>query len=222
MPEIIPAIIAKDADELKVKLSAIDGLVSWAHIDVMDGMFTPQLSWRTPAELDDIRASVNLEVHLMVQEPEKSIDAWISSRVRRIFVHYESTTPDAIEALVKKIQAAGKEAGVVLKLQTPLWVLDFLMDSLKAKSYKLEAVQLMSIDEIGAHGYPFNEKTLDRIIMLRDKYPDTPISIDGGVTLENAQKIIDAGADRLVVGSAIFKAENIADALGRFSKIVSE
>lgn len=217
MPEIIPAIIAKDADELKVKLSAIDGLVSWAHIDVMDGMFTPQLSWRTPAELDDIRASVNLEVHLMVQEPEKSIDAWISSRVRRIFVHYESTTPDAIEALVKKIQAAGKEAGVVLKLQTPLWVLDFLLE----KS-PFDAIHLMSIDEIGAHGYPFNEKTLDRIIMLRDKHPDIHISIDGGVTLENAQKIIDAGADRLVVGSAIFKAENIADALGRFSKIVSE
>lgn len=217
MPEIIPAIIAKDADELKVKLSAIDGLVSWAHIDVMDGMFTPQLSWRTPAELDDIRASVNLEAHLMIQQPEKSIDAWISSRVRRIFVHYESTTPDAIEALVKKIQAAGKEAGVVLKLQTPLWVLDFLLE----KS-PFNAIHLMSIDEIGAHGYPFNEKTLDRIIMLRDKYPDTPISIDGGVTLENAQKIIDAGADRLVVGSAIFKAENIADALGRFSKIVSE
>lgn len=217
MPEIIPAIIAKDADELKVKLSAIDGLVSWAHIDVMDGMFTPQLSWRTPAELDDIRASVNLEVHLMVQEPEKSIDAWISSRVRRIFVHYESTTPDAIEALVKKIQAAGKEAGVVLKLQTPLWVIDFLLEKTP-----LDAIHLMSIDEIGAHGHPFNRKTLDRIIMLRDKYPDTPISIDGGVTLENAQKIIDAGADRLVVGSAIFKAENIADALGRFSKIVSE
>lgn len=217
MPEIIPAIIAKDADELKVKLSAIDSLVSWAQIDVMDGVFTSQLSWRTPAELDDIRASVNLEAHLMTQEPEKNIDAWLASRVRRIFVHYESTTPDAIENLVKKIQAAGKEAGVVLKLQTPLWVLDFLLEKTP-----LDAIQLMGIDEIGSYGYPFNEKTLDRIIMLRDKYPNIPISIDGGVTLENAQKIINAGADRLVVGSAIFKAENIADALERFSKIVSE
>ena len=217
MPEIIPAIIAKDADELKAKLSAIDGLVSWAHIDIMDGVFTPQPSWRTPAELDDILAAVNLEAHLMVQNPEKIIDAWLASRVRRIFVHYESTTPDTIEGLVRKIQAAGKEAGVVLKLLTPLWTLDFLLEKIP-----LDSIQLMSIDEIGMHGHPFNEKTLDRIIMLRDKYPDIHISIDGGVTLENAQKIIDAGADRLVAGSAIFKAENVADALERFSKIVSE
>ncbi len=216
MPEIIPAIIAKDITELETKLYAVDGLVSWAQIDVMDGVFTHQKSWNTPQELDDINVSINLEAHLMIQNPEKAIDAWIASKVRRIIVHYESTTPDSIESTVKKIQNAGKEAGVVLKLQTPLWVLDFLMEKVS-----LDVVQLMGIDEIGAYGHPFNEKTIEHIRDLRNKYPDVHISIDGGVSLENAQKILDAGADRLVIGSALFKSENIADALKLFAKKVS-
>jgi len=91
-----------------------------------------------------------------------------------------------------------------------------LIDALKAKSYKIEAVQLMSISEIGYHGHPFEEKVLDRIKTLCEKYPNVTISVDGGVSLENASKIIFAGADNLLVGNAIFKSGNIKETIEKF------
>ena len=128
---IIPAIIAKDFEELKGKLSHIDGLVAWAQIDVMDGVFVPSVSWNNPEDLNDLNAAVNLEVHLMVSHPENSIDGWLHSPVKRILLHYESTNADILAGLLKKISDVGKVGGVVLKLETPLWVVDFLIDSLK-------------------------------------------------------------------------------------------
>ncbi len=219
---IIPAIIAKDFEELKGKLSHIDGLVAWAQIDVMDGVFVPSVSWNNPEDLNDLNAAVNLEVHLMVSHPENSIDGWLHSPVKRILLHYESTNADILAGLLKKISDVGKVGGVVLKLETPLWVVDFLIDSLKAKSYKLKAVQLMAIAEIGYHGHPFEEKVLERIRTLHEKYQDVTISVDGGVNLENTRKILDAGADNLMVGSIIFKIANIKETLEKFNNIQSE
>lgn len=216
MPEIIPAIIANDFNDLKSKISQLDGLVSWAQIDVMDGAFVSSHSWNNPTDLDDIDVSINLEAHLMIQEPEKSIDAWIQTRLQRIFIHYESTTPEHIENIIDKVKKSGKQVGIALKIQTPLWVIDFLMEK-----KPFDSIQLMGIDEIGSYGMLFDEKVLERIQMIHDKYPTAHISVDGGITLKNAQKIIHAGADRLVVGSAIFKSDNISEAIHEFTKIIS-
>jgi len=223
---IIPAIIAKDFEELKAKLAQVEGLVSWAQIDVMDGVFVPArrslgaggpaTTWREPADLEKINSAINLEAHLMVEKPENIIDGWLNSPVRRILLHYESTTHTQIEELIEKILTSGKEAGVALKLQTPLFVLDPLIHNSK---FVIRAVQLMSISEIGYHGHPFEEKVLDRIKTLREKYPDVTISVDGGVNLENAYKIISAGADNLLVGNAIFKSENIKETIEKFKNI---
>src|SRR3990167_5851008 len=128
---IIPAIIAKDFEELKTKLAQVEGLVSWAQIDVMDGVFTPPTTWREPADLEKINSAINLEAHLMVEKPENIIDGWLNSPVRRILLHYESTTHTHIEELIEKILTSGKEAGVALKLQTPLFVLDPLIHNSK-------------------------------------------------------------------------------------------
>src|SRR3989344_4229595 len=210
---IIPAIIAKDFEELKTKLAQVEGLVFWAQIDVMDGVFVSPTTWREPADLEKINSAINLEAHLMVDKPENIIDGWLNSPVRRILLHYESTDAETIKKLLGKIADSGKSSGIALKLETPLWVLDFL---LQATSYKLQAIQLMSISEIGYHGHPFEEKVLDRIKTLREKYPDVTISVDGGVNLENAPKILSAGADNLIVGSAIFKNGNIKETVQRF------
>ena len=213
---IIPAIIAKDFEELQSKLAKIDGLVSWAQIDVMDGVFVPPKTWDNPADLENISTVINLEAHLMIANPEEIIDGWLNSPVRRVLLHYESTTHAQIERLIEKALASGKEAGVALKLQTPLFVLDSLIQDSR---FKIRAVQLMSISEIGYHGHPFEEKVLDRIKTLREKYPDVTISVDGGVNLENAYKIISAGADNLLVGNAIFKSENIKETIEKFKNI---
>ena len=211
---IIPAIIAKDFEELQSKLAKIDGLVSWAQIDVMDGVFVPPITWREPADLENISTAVNLEAHLMIDKPENIIDSWLNSPVRRVLLHYESTAHAETEKLIEKIRESGKEAGIALKLQTPLFVLDSLIQDSR---FKIRAVQLMSISEIGYHGHPFEEKVLDRIKTLREKYPDVTISVDGGVNLENAPKILSAGADNLLVGSTIFNSDNIKETVEEFN-----
>ena len=213
---IIPAVIAKDFEELQSKLAKIDGLVSWAQIDVMDGVFVPPITWRDPADLENISTAINLEAHLMIANTENIIDKWINSPVKRILLHHESTTHAQIEKLIEKIQKSGKEAGIALKLQTPLFVLNSLIQNSK---FKIRVIQLMSISEIGYHGHPFEEKVLERIKTLREKYPDITISVDGGVSLENAPKILSAGADNLLVGSTIFKSDDIGETIKKFRDI---
>ncbi len=219
MTQIIPAIIAKDFTELKEKLAQVEGLVSWAHIDVMDGVFVVPLTWRSPEDLKTVRTSLNLEAHLMIANPENTIDAWLDSPVKRVLLHYESTDTETLKALIEKTNKAGKEAGIVLKLATKLSVLD---DFLLPTPYSLHTVQLMSISKIGYHGHPFVKGTLGRMRVLREKYPHAIIQADGGITLENAPSLCSASADRLVVGSAIFKSDTIAQSIADFTKIIQK
>src|SRR3989338_1414230 len=146
MTEIVPAIIARDIEEVKTKLALIEGVAEWAQIDVMDGVFTPPVTFGDPAALRNIKTTVKLEAHLMVAHPEKSIDAWLDSPVARSVLHYESASPEKLTELIAKITSAGKEAGIALKLETPISVLDPLF---QISNGKLHAIQLMSIGEIG-------------------------------------------------------------------------
>lgn len=216
MPEIVPAIIARDIEEVKKKLALIEGAVTWAQIDVMDGAFTPPITFNDPAALRDITTTVRLEVHLMVAHPENIIDAWLDSPVERILLHYESTTPEKLRELIEKISSAGKEAGIALKLETPISV---LLPLFQVSSFKLQVVQLMGIAEIGYHGHPFDERVLEKVRALHARYPDVIIEVDGGVSLENAVTILEAGASHLVVGSAIFKSDNSKDAIKKFQYV---
>ena len=120
---------------------------------------------------------INFEVHLMVKEPAKIIDKWVDRGAKRIIAH-------------KFIQIKGIEFGLALKLSDPIENLD-----------KADFAHLMSIDEIGEQGHPFNPKVFDRIREVREKFPQIPISVDGGVSIENYQRLIDLGVDRLIVGS---------------------
>ncbi|MEK7488174.1 MAG: hypothetical protein AAB598_02525 [Patescibacteria group bacterium] len=217
MIEIVPAIIARDSEEVKQKLALIEGAVEWAQIDVMDGVFTPPVTFNDPAALRDITTTVRLEAHLMVAHPENVIDAWINSPVARILLHYESTTPEKLAELAAKVSAAGKEVGIALKLETPISVLDPLF---QISSFTFQVVQLMGIAEIGYHGHPFDERVLDKIHALHEHYPNVIIAVDGGVSLENAGTILEAGAPCLVVGSAIFKSDNAKETIKKFQSAV--
>lgn len=214
---IIPAIIAKDKEELQEKISQLDGLVSSAQIDVMDGVFTRAIGWNNPADLDDIKAGLHLEAHLMISHPEQVIDRWVRSPIRRILLHHESTDSATLSSLVKTIINSGKSVGVVLKMQTPLWVLDELLSNV---IYQMPVVQLMGIDEIGYYGNSFNAKVLERAVSLREKYPNVTLQVDGGVSLKNAPLIVRAGVDNLVVGSAIFKSGDVKGTIEKFQNII--
>lgn len=217
MIEIVPAIIARDIEEVKKKLALIEGAVAWAQIDVMDGLFTPPVTFNDLAALRDITTAVRLEAHLMVVYPENIIDAWLDSPVARILFHYESTTPENLKELIERARGAGKEVGIALKLETPISVLD---EFLTAKSYTLKAVQLMGIAEIGYHGHPFDERVLEKIRALHERYPDVIIAVDGGVNERTIPLIFGAGATRFIAGSAIYASKDPRETIKRFQATI--
>ncbi len=203
MPEIVPVIIAKNFTELEKKLKFVEPLTRAVQLDVMDGIFAPEKSWNNPAELKNLKTTLDLEAHLMISEPEKEIDNWISSGVKRILVHFETTKN--LKEIIEKIKDAGVKVGVVLNLETPVSAIDEFID-------KIDLVQLMSVAQIGYHGHPFDERVLPKISALRQKYPNVKIAIDGGINIETAKKAAKAGADILVAGSAIFDSEDVKKA----------
>jgi ribulose-phosphate 3-epimerase len=197
----------------------------------MDGKFAPEETWpystgSDPTELKNLKQNFNLEAHLMIEEPEKIIDKWINSGVKRILVHVESLISKLktqnsnlqlkCQNLANRCKERDIEFGLVLNLETSIEVLDDLVFIIHNSKF---IIQLMSIAQIGYHGHPFDEKVIHKIKALREKYPDVKIAVDGGVNESTARKTTEAGADILVVGSAIFDSENVENAIKRLEKI---
>lgn len=212
MNNIIPAIIAENFDDLKEKISKVEGLVEWAQIDVMDGKFVPSISWNSPLELQNIDTNLKIEIHLMVQNPEENIRDWISSGARRVIVHYESTSQEEVEKVISNLKFAGMEAGVALRIETDVSKIENLIPS-------LDIVQFMSIDKIGYYGQEFDSRVIEKVKNLRKKFSNVKIGIDGGVNLENAKALLEAGADNLVVGSVIFSSGDITGTIKELQSI---
>lgn len=196
MTQIIPAIIAKDFQELKNKIKQIEPYVEWAQLDVMDGKFVENITWNNPSDLKELETSLKLEAHLMVEKPEEVVDDWIKSGVKRIIIHYESTKQ--LDEIIKKIQDTGLEAGIAVNPKTSV-------DVLKSN---VSTFLVMTVNP-GRGGQEFLEETLEKIKILREKYKNVKIEVDGGINLETAPKVVQAGANILAVGSTIFKSEDI-------------
>lgn len=220
--EIIPAIIGKDFAEVNEKVLLVEDFVTWVHLDIMDGIFTPVESWpyfdikEAPKDLGDIdfirTDNVRAEVHLMTKHPERNLSKWIEAGADRVMLHYESTDEETLSHIFTELSDSEVQVGIALKYETPISVLDSFID-------QIDVVQLMSIGKIGAYGLPFEEGIYDKIKSLRARYPGVTISVDGGVSLENAGELMKAGADYLVAGSAIFKSNNIEQAIKSFQNL---
>ena len=210
MTQIIPAIIAQNLEEIREKIKLVEPYVDWVQLDVLDGIFAPSKTFNDPVELKNLQTDIKIEAHLMIDQPELVIDQWILSGVKRILIHYESTKK--LDEVIKKVKEAGLEVGVVLKMETPITIIDDFID-------KLDVVQLMGIAEIGFYGHPFDDRVLEKISTLRKKYPNVIIEIDGGINLKTAQEVLDRGATRLVVGSYLFQGDNIKERIDEVRKL---
>jgi len=224
MSEIIPAILPKSFEELSEKLSSVRGLVETVQIDICDGAFVPTRTWpyQKAGELDKnfkeivtektglpYWEDVNFEIDLMVREPEAVIPGWIKAGASRIIFHIESTT----DAQGIHDQFHDKvEIGVAIGLDTSLTVI-------QPYAPEVGVIQCMGIARIGYQGQPFDDRVLPRISELRTLYPKAIISVDGGVNLESARKLLLAGANRLVVGSALWKDAEVRENLSKFKKL---
>lgn len=173
----------------------------WLHIDVMDGVFVPNISFGFPVmKAIGARAEKPLDVHLMIVDPDRYISAFAEAGAEVITVHYEACTH--LHRTVQAIKAAGAKAGVSLNPHTPVAVLeDILAD--------LDLVLVMSVNP-GFGGQKFIEKTYEKIARLREmitaEKSSALIEVDGGVNAKNAGRLYASGADVLVAGNAVFAA----------------
>ncbi|MFA6254140.1 MAG: hypothetical protein WC640_02720 [Candidatus Paceibacterota bacterium] len=211
--EIIPSIIAQDAEEVRTKIARLEGLVNWIELDVADGVFVPSFTWpmllgQAPEDLKEIDGKTKISAHLMVEHPETLIDDW-QDFVDRIIVHYEST-----DELAKIIKTAGPHIGlgIALELATPIEKIYPYLD-------KIKLVQLMSIERVGYSGEKFDERVIEKIKMLKTNWPDVKIIIDGGIDLEIGRRLKETGADVLSVNSKIWGSPNIEEAIKSFQNL---
>lgn len=225
--EIIPAILPKDFAEVEEKIGLIRDYVKTVQIDVCDGQFVPSATW--PYRKDDDSfdriareeeglpgwEKLNFEIDLMVNKPEQVVEEWVTAGATRIIVHAEAKG-DVVAAIDK---LSGRvEVGVAFNMESD--ASDFVYN-VEYSGFKIDFIQLMGIDQVGFQGQPFDTKVIEKIKDFREVYKNMPISVDGGVSLDNARQLIDAGATRLVVGSAIFGADNYLEALQKFKHIVN-
>ncbi len=173
MSEIIPALLPKNSEELKKSLSELPLEARFVHLDVLETDV-----W-TPIDRE-------FEVHLMVTKPEKIIAKWVERGARRVIVHESS--PEILKYRAKV------EIGLEIEMR------EFLAKELEQVP-SVDFVHIMSIDEIGEQGHPFDPKVFDRIKKVKEKFPQIAVSVDGGINAMNYQELEDLGVERLVVGS---------------------
>ncbi|MEK7585285.1 MAG: hypothetical protein AAB455_02135 [Patescibacteria group bacterium] len=207
--EIIPAVIGQSFGEIEPKLKLLEGVANWVHLDVTDGTLTRGSSWSNPDDIEFVDGKLKLEVHLMVRQPEEIFGDW-SLVADRVLVHGETALdPEALIAFAGRERV---ELGVVLNLETPI-------SELENYGQELRLVQLMAIGEIGEQGHVFEDKMLDKIKLLREIRPNVKIQVDGGINLKTARLAFAAGADNLVVGSAIWQTPDPLATLKLFQKL---
>lgn len=217
--EIVPAIIGKNIKEIGEKVVAVFPDVKWVQIDVMDGVFAPTKSWPyTEGSISDLekidairKDDQKIEVHLMVKDPEKVISKYVEYGADRIVFHVEATKKSS--EIIKFLEDEEVEVAVSLLMSTPISVIDDLIG-------EIDSVQFMSIDKIGSYGQPFDKKVLNRIKDTKEKYPGLSISVDGGVSLDNAKSLLDAGAEDLIIGSALFNNGNPKSEILKFRALM--
>ncbi len=201
--EIIPAILAKDEKELRRKVESVDGLCEMVQIDVMDGKFVDNETWADPDRFRKMPLPMPYEVHLMVKDPLERLDAWSLAGCQRVLIHAESVG-DLAEAL-RVAKSYGMEAGISINPETSV-------ADVEGAVAEADVVQVMGVHP-GWMGQAFQDVAVEKVAELREKFPELVIEVDGGVAVGIARRLADAGADRLVSGSAVFSSGAPAKAL---------
>lgn len=198
--QIIAAILEQDIREVEKKLHQVSGLLDWAQIDFMDGAFVNNVTIDV-SELEDINHDLRLSAHLMVTRPQEYLDDCKKIGFEQIVFHFESEVNHS--KIIGDIDDLEMEKVMALNLNTPLEnILPYLS--------RLDGVLLMSI-QTGWSGQNFIAAALDRIKELAILAPDTPIYVDGGIKLHNIKEISDAGANGFIIGTEIFRSDNIEE-----------
>ena len=216
MKKLAPSILSADFSRLAEDVMKIQkGGAHLIHVDVMDGHFVPNISFGSTVMKSLLgRTDIPFDVHLMIENPERYIDDFVTDNTEYITVHQEACTH--LHRVVQQIKAAGVKAGVSLNPATSLDTLEWILED-------VDMVLLMSVNP-GFGGQKFISNVMDKVRQLaeiRDRRGlDFEIEIDGGVTLDNVKTVIEAGVDIVVAGSAVFKADDIEERTKQFVELM--
>ncbi|WP_103864264.1 ribulose-phosphate 3-epimerase [Aquimarina sp. I32.4] len=214
---IAPSVLAADFANLQRDVEMINkSEADWFHIDIMDGVFVPNISFGMPVLRDIAKhATKTIDVHLMIVEPDRYIKTFADLGSNILTVHYEACTH--LHRTLQAIKAEGMKAGVAINPHTNVSLLEDVIND-------IDLVCIMSVNP-GFGGQSFIENTYKKIKQLREiitqNKANTLIEIDGGVTNKNAKQLIDAGADVLVAGSFVFKSENPTHTIKELKELIN-
>ena len=214
MKYISPSLLSADFGNLQRDIEMLNASeCDWLHVDVMDGIFVPNISFGQPVvKFIKKHAQKPLDVHLMIMDPGRYVDDFKAAGADILTVHYEACTH--LDRTIHAIKDAGMKAGVVLNPASPVCVLEDIIQ-------ECDMVLLMSVNP-GFGGQKFIENTYAKVRQLRElcnrKNPACLIEIDGGVNTTNAPLLFQAGADVLVAGNAVFKSENPGETIKQLKK----
>ncbi len=208
MIKLSPSLLSSDFMNMGKDVKAIESAgCPYVHVDVMDGHFVPNINFG-PGIVSSLKKITDmlLDVHLMISEPEKYVDAFLDAGSDIITVHIECDADFAL--LADKVKSRGKKFALSINPGTDLSLLYPYADL-------ADMLLVMSVNP-GFGAQVFIETSLDKIKTLREKYPDKDIEVDGGIKLDNVEKVIEAGANVIVAGSAIFGAEDVTKQAHQF------
>jgi ribulose-phosphate 3-epimerase len=200
MVEIAPSILSADFSDLKKAVSFAEKANSrYLHLDVMDGHFVPNITFG-PMVVSALRKITDLilDAHLMIEHPEKYVDAFIAAGADIVTVHYEAT--NHLDRLISYIKSKGVKAGVAINPATPEKALEYIIE-------KADLVLIMSVNP-GFGGQKFIPEVLNKFFWLRERNPGVLLEIDGGINPDTAAQAAAAGAEILVAGSAVYGTNN--------------
>lgn len=195
--KIAPSILSSDFGKLNEEIASVEPYSDLLHVDVMDGHFVPNITIGPPI-VKCIKTSLPLDCHLMIENPDDYVEAFVKAGANSITIHQE-VCPH-LNRSIQKIKALGVKAGVSINPATPIEMIEEELED-------IDLVLIMSVNP-GFGGQEFIESALGKIAALRELAPDIDIEVDGGVNEETAKLCIEAGANILVAGSYIFKSKD--------------